>query len=393
MNGRSRLLVATCSALAVLAPLGTVAPAHASVVRFEDAAAAVSSDLAAIAGARGWTIAQARTQQEAADRLDRVRQAVAAVHGEEAIVGGMLGEKPDGVATLLIAGPATDEARMLATSAGVRLVDRQPFTAPELRKRASDVHERLVRMGYPLVVTAVDIASADIWATVTAKPGLPATSGALAVRLPDGVAVTVTDEPAVKRESTAFGGMRNLLTGAPMCTSGWSVVDPNGTTGVSTAGHCGVNQITHDGTTHNLALQVQHIGSQGDVEWGTTAVPEPDDFFVSPTTIRDVSAVEPIGNITLNETVRVYGRTTNAEQSTTVFALDVAITEGGRTSSRLVATTNGVTQPGDSGAPWFNGTVAFGSHVGSATIRGQVRSLFQVADLYDEALGVRVRTT
>ena len=73
--------------------------------------------------------------------------------------------------------------------------------------------------------------------------------------------------------------------------------------------------------------------------------------------------------------------------------LGMTITEGGRTSSRLVATTNGVTQPGDSGAPWFNGTVAFGSHVGSATIRGQVRSLFQVADLYDEALGVRVRTT
>lgn len=395
-----RTLVTAGVAVVVAVPLGLPTQALASGVRFEDEAAAIAADLAATAAARGWTIAQARTQYEAGQRLDRVREAVAAAVGEAAVVGGVLGDKPDGTATLLIKGPASDTVRGLAAAGGVRIIDGQPYPVQQLRSRASDLHTRLVAMGYPQVVTAVDVVGAGVWGTVTARAGLPATGAALAAALPDdlddpadGVTVTVTDAPVVQRQTVAFGGMRDAFNGAFRCTSGWSVVAPDGTTGVSTAGHCGVNQITHDAAVHNLALQAQHIGSQGDVEWGTTTVPEPDDFFSDSATVRDVTAVEPIADITRNETVRVYGRSTNAQQTTTVFALDVTISDSFGTSNRLVATTANVTQAGDSGAPWFNGTVAFGSHVGSATISGASRSLFQVADLYDEALGVRVRTS
>ena len=401
MKSRTKVLVAAGAAVVFAIPLGVTAQALAQepAVIFQDEATAVATDLALIAKAKGWTLAQARAQREAGLRLDRVREAAAAAQGE-AIIGGALAERPDGTPTLLVRGKATDAVRRLAAVGGVQVVDGQPYTAKELRMRASAVHDRLLAMGYSQVATGVNIATAGISAAVTAKAGLPATRSALAAALPDdlddlgeGVTLTVADSPVVARQSSAFGGMRNLLNGVPMCTSGWSVIAPDGTTGVSTAGHCGVNQITHDGTTHSLALQAQHIGIVGDVEWGTTSVPEPDDFYTTASTVRDVSAVEPIANIMLGETICVYGRTTNAVECSTVVALDVTISDPvfGR-SARLVAM-GAVTQPGDSGGPWYNGGRAYGSHVGQTTVNGKRCSVFQVADLYDEALGVRVRTS
>ncbi|GAA4716048.1 hypothetical protein Prum_005150 [Phytohabitans rumicis] len=393
------MLVAASAAVILGVSLGASAQASAPAMTFQDEAAAIEWDLAVIAKSKGWTVAEARAQHEAGLRLDRVRDAVAFRLGESAVVGGMLAEEPLGVPSLLIKGTATAEVRQLAAASGVRILDGQPYTAAQLRKRASVVHDRLVGMGYPEVVTAVDIATAGVSATVTAQSGLPATGAALAASLPadlndlgDGVALAVSGKPAVRRETAAFGGLRNRFNGAARCTSGWSVINSSGTTGVSTAAHCSVNQITHDGVNHPLALQAQHIGSQGDVEWGTTTFPEPDDFHPNGLVIRDVGAVEPIANITLNETICVYGRTTNAEECSTVDALDVTITDSLGTSKRLVAMGH-VTQPGDSGGPWYNGVRAYGSHVGEASIDGEPRSVFQVADLYDEALAVRVRTT
>lgn len=125
--------------------------------------------------------------------------------------------------------------------------------------------------------------------------------------------LTVHTAPIVEDES-AFGGMRIRDDGVFECTSGWSVRNVStGTFGVSTARHCaGVNQIVHPGdAVHGWSLRGEHRGAYGDVEWGSTAQPEPDDFYADADSIRDVSSVEARSNISVNESVCAYGRSSN----------------------------------------------------------------------------------
>lgn len=191
-----------------------------------------------------------------------------------------------------------------------------------------------------------------------------------------------------------FGGMWVRDDGVNECTSGWSVIRiATGTPGVTTAGHCtGINQIDHPGHgIHARVYQAEHRGQWGDIEWGTTAEAEPDDFYSDASTIRDVNAIEALANIAVNESVCVYGRSSN-DRDCDLDVQDVsqACTNDGVFNDRLVMMDGVTSIGGDSGGGWSFGNRAFGSVKGLCAPNFLNRETWSVADLYDEALGVRV---
>jgi hypothetical protein len=234
-------------------------------------------------------------------------------------------------------------------------------------------------------------------AGVTAEASLSVRADDIVATLPadvgNDVRLMVHTTPVVEDES-AFGGMSMRDDGGFECTSGWSVRNVSSDRfGVSTAGHCaGINEIVHPGDgVHGWTFQAQHRGVWGDVQWGSTAQPEPDDFYSDADTIRDVTAIEARSNISVNESVCVYGRSSDDRDcSLEVQDVSQSCTNSGVTNNRLVLM-NGDTQvPGDSGGGWSLGTKAYGSHKGQCKPDFPNRETFSVAALYDEALGVRV---
>jgi streptogrisin C len=405
MKMRARWLVvlpATMVLAATFAP-PAMADSHAAGVDSHDlvmqtTAEAMAMDLGLVAKANGWTVAQARAQFDTAQRMGRVQEAIAAWM-PDAYVGGVLSAQPGGAPSLLLKGAADAFVRDTVAAAGipVRIIDRQPYSYRELEQRSVKAHRSLLALGYPEVITGVDIESATVQASVTGRPGLPSAGSALAALPADlrsGLDVAVIDGPVGGYETAAFGGQRIRSAAGATCTSGFSVT--NGvTTGITGAAHCGaMSTVVHDAVTHALSFQAEHRGARGDVEWYTTAVPEPDDFHADSANIRDVAAVEPVNGITVGESVCFYGRTTNVRNCTTVHATGLTLTfTDGVTVSQLVASTANVSTGGDSGGPWTFNNTAYGVHVGAGTLDGARRSLFTPADIIDEAIGVSVRTT
>lgn len=185
--------------------------------------------------------------------------------------------------------------------------------------------------------------------------------------------------------------MQIRANGVDVCTSGWSVERTYSTalTGVSTAAHCdSVDYISQPSHVHALDFVDQHLGSWGDVEWHTSAKPEPDNFYASETAVRDVASVEQTAGFSVGEYICVYGRATNDPFcGLQVEDVSLSCTIGGVTVSRLVEMDGDATSPGDSGAPWYYGTKAYGSHMGICS----GHSTFSKAANYDSAINVRVR--
>lgn len=257
-------------------------------------------------------------------------------------------------------------------------------------------------MGFRDVVTAVDESTSTVEATVTRTPSRAnATSSSLLAALPvdfrAGVRLSIAAGDVAVDEH-AYGGMWVRDDGVNECTSGWAVTGAGGVTGVTTAGHCdGINEIDEPGVgAFGLTHQGEHRGQWGDVEWKTSASHiEPDDFYATATEVRDVQAVEPRANITVGESICVYGRSSNSRDcSHTVLRTSISCTNSGVFNDRLVAmNAKNTTIGGDSGGGWSFNFTAYGSHKGGCTVDNGLRNVFSVADLYDEALGVTVRTS
>jgi hypothetical protein len=408
---RPRFLV--IAATTVIAS-GLVTPAAAAHDRSADGPDALShgvvvearpdfmTDLALVARARGWTLAQAESHRAISDSFGRIQQQVAQAH-PDLYAGAALSAVPDGAPTLYIKGRADESVRQLVRSAGfpIEVADGRPFSWQELEKRSIRLNRQLAGMGFRDVVTSVDESTSTVDAVVTRVPSrADATSRNLLAALPaelrTGVRLSIaTADTAV--DEHAYGGMWVRDDGVNECTSGWAVTGAGGVTGVTTAGHCdGVNEIDEPGVgVHALTHQAEHRGQWGDVEWKTSTHIEPDDFYATATEVRDVEAVEPRGNITVGESVCVYGRSSNSRDcSHTVFRTSVSCTNNGVFNDRLVAmNAKNTTIGGDSGGGWSFNFTAYGSHKGGCTVDNVLRNVFSVADLYDEALGVTVRTS
>lgn len=399
---RTKLRIGAAMGMLAMAVTATPALAVPPAVVFQTPAEALATDLALLAKGKGWTVEQARAHWDAAERLGRVQQAVAA-RMPDAYVGGVLADTPGGTSTLLLKGEANAFVRDLVAGAGIPIAvaDRQPYSFAELEERSSQVHKQLAAAGYRDIGTGVDITRARVVATVSARPGLPSSASTLSAALPAGlradVDLTVITGP-VGTDLLAYGGMRTQDPEA--CTSGFSVVDnETGTTGVTTAGHCLVGEIVDPGPEPDLVQRFpavgEHRGEFGDVEWHTSPATQRDDFFASATQVRDVVSVEPRADITVGEGVCGYGRSSNSPDC----AMTVALTSAGCTvdgvfNDRLVGMNDDLTfTGGDSGGPWYSANRAYGSSKGFCNLEGARRAMWSVADLYDEALNVSVRTS
>jgi hypothetical protein len=195
------------------------------------------------------------------------------------------------------------------------VADNQPYSFEELESRKLRVHHALEAAGFRFVATAVNIVGGGrIPASVTREAGLPESAAAILTAVPQdlrsSVDLVVRGDP-VAQDFSAFGGMWVREGTQSKCTSGWSVraVD-DGTSGVTTAGHCEqIDHIVHpQHGVHTLTFRSQHRGQWGDVEWHTSGEPEPDDFYSDASTVRDVIGVQPRASISVGEFVCVYGR-------------------------------------------------------------------------------------
>ena len=368
--------------------------AHRAVGR--QAAEATDAELAA--AQTGRSVAEASREREVADRLGAV-QARLAAERPDLYAGALL--SPGGGATLYVKGAADDLVRSLVREAGVDIavVEGRAHSWREMEDRSRRLHRAIAGRGYRNIATSFDEATGTIEATVTRAPGLPASARDLRAALPaelrTGTRLAVQDAP-LGADEHAFGGNWVRDSGVNLCTSGFSVVNGSGVTGVTTAGHCsGIDEIVEPGVgVHALTHQAEHRGQWGDVEWKTSAAHvEPAEFYASSTDLRQVNAVEPRASITVGEAICVYGRSSNSRNcSTNVLRTSVSCTVDGVFNDRLVAMDAAVTVGGDSGGGWSFGTTAYGSHKGRCSFDGAVRNVFTVADLFDEALGVTVRT-
>ena len=413
MNTRTLLLPAL--AIAVICSAGAYsadqAPQLAAEIDFADhqtellprgvhrqsAAEGLAEDLALVAKAKGWTIKQAAADRKMADVIGAIA-AKLAVERPDIFVGSVLSEKPGGVPSLYIKGYA-DQAvyeLLVAAPVDIDLVDRQPYSFDELEALKLQVHSTLADQGYQDIATSFDFqARVPIQALVTVQTKLPTLASEIAALLPatirDSVAITLTTEP-VGVDFYAYGGMAVQDDGVFECTAGWSVIrNGSNLTGITTAGHCnGINQIVHPGVgVHTAVHQNQHRGVWGDIEWKTTNATESAEFYASATTIRKVTSVEPRASISIGESICFYGRSSNQRFCQyDVSALSVSCTVSGVFNDRLVRMDGNSAIGGDSGGGWSWNNRAYGSVKG---ICGG-GAVFSVADLYDEALGVRVRT-
>jgi len=366
-------------------------------VHRQSAAQGLREDLALVAKAKGWTLKQAAEDRKMADAIGAIA-AKLAVKRPDIFVGSVLSAKPGGVPSLFIKGYADQAVYELLAAAPVEidLVDQQPYSFNELEALKLQVHSTLADQGYQDIATSFDFqARVPIQALITVQTKLPSLTSEIADLLPatlrDSVAITLTSEP-VGVDFYAYGGMAVRDDGVFECTSGWSVIrNGSNLTGITTAGHCtGINQVVHPGVgVHTAVHQNQHRGVWGDIEWKTTNATESAEFYASATAIREVNSVEPRASISIGESICFYGRSSNQRFCQyDVSALSVSCTVNGVFNDRLVRMNGNSAIGGDSGGGWSWNNRAYGSVKG---ICGG-GAVFSVADLYDEALGVRVRT-
>lgn len=388
--------------------LDTVPSAEATLQSPEDA---LAQDLALVAKAKGWTIKEAQADREAADAVGRVAVKLAEKR-PDIFVGSVISEEPGAPPTLLVKGPADESVSDLVAQEDIeiRVLDQQPFSFSELKERQQQATEALLDHGYGEFSIPVGIqGGGELKITVREQPDLPSQPAEIVQLLPEtlreSASVTVTDE-ASSLQAKSFGGM--IMWGIDTtvqpnelhtCTSGWTVGVSYGgwkiPLGITTAAHCSYIDYLYDPTTSSAVrvyLAGEHLGNWGDVEWhqpvsGTTLETR---FYATTTIIRDVLQLEAWADIGVGESICFYSRLQGVRECD-ADVLDVSVTsytEFG-TVDNVVEMDMGVTIDGDSGGGWSWGNKAYGGHHGTLP---NGNSAFSVADLFDEAIGVRVLT-
>lgn len=372
-------------------------------------AEAIEYDLGLVAESQDWTIDEARERYRAQVALSSILERIAKER-PDSYVGAAHGAQPGEPPTLYVKGAADAFIADLVAKSGIdiTLADDQPFSFRELEERQHQVQDALVALGFKNVTSAVDFARPDVIpAAVTAEADLPSSAEDIlaSLDLPVRRIVDLRVTTALPRDYTAYGGfwMIDLQSADPLqCTSGWTVEHiVTLEEGLTTAEHCPtIDRVRHSGHgDHPVVKEAWHRGTWGDIEWYTVASPNQNllDNFVydrdgSSYLVRDVTGVQARSGMGVGDQVCVFGRATNDRACAFILYPSMSCTSGGVTMNRLVGMDRVVSQPGDSGGGWSLGTYAWGSVVGAcpAPVCCNTVEVFSVADLYDEALAVRV---
>lgn len=354
-------------------------------------------DIQLIAEARNWSLKESKTRARINRRLGRLANHLATTM-PDVYVGAVLSDDPTGIPKIYVKGNADLSRLIAAADLEIEIIGNQPYSYLEMQRREQRVHSMLIDEGYQDIMSSFDVTREghiDVIVTYPDDTDLAANTAVDLLRKvsddfsADDVTITFQYAP-VGEDFSAYGGMTMRDGGRSECTSGWSVVDRYGRSGVTTAGHCsGIDQIQHGSTVHVAPYIHQHRGTYGDVEWHLTDQNETADFYASAYSVRSVSSVEPVYSTVRGESICFYGRFSNRRDcSFDVYNPRVSCTVGGISNSNLVAMTGNSAIGGDSGGGWSWGNRAYGSVKG---ICGG-RSLFSHAGYFPTALGVWVMT-
>ncbi len=196
-------------------------------------------------------------------------------------------------------------------------------------------------------------------------------------QLPSNVEVVKFSE--LPRNVSEIGGGVNLST----CTSGFSVMEPSGIKGITTAGHCenaqsylGVNLPFWSGTPDGG-------GTAYDIQWHRA-----DQAFAVRNWIWDGSSNRPIYNVRFRASQNVgdwvckFGRTTGYGCGT------VATTSQDGVNVRLDDIT---VDYGDSGGPWYVNTTAYGTTIARCMLgNGNPCAIYGPVDQIYNILGLTI---
>jgi hypothetical protein len=175
-----------------------------------------------------------------------------------------------------------------------------------------------------------------------------------AIPVETGAAVLVVEQlPAP--EALLYGGLP-----ISTCTTGFYVKNASGTPGVTTAGHCGNSQSY--GSTALTFLGESYSGSY-DIQWHNHSGSTYDNIIKVGTTTRSITGTRFRASQTTGEYVCKQGKTTG---NTCGLIDNTSYCESSTGACTWVHVSGGsvnLSEPGDSGGPWFSGNIAYGSHV------------------------------
>lgn len=291
----------------------------------------------------------------------------------------------------------------------VAIVGGQRFSLGEMQKRVAAMGSVMRAEGFDRIRAAVNTRAnrIDVW--IETSDGFPQSlSGAVGQGLQrelgsalgeirDGdIAFTVVEDATVIQQDMYGGDKRwQSIAHGNFCSSAFTVQNASGVAGVLSAAHCDAqNQYVHEwGTTEWTDHVGSYYGYNGDFEWrklrygGTVN----DDFYSSNGVIRDVTGIQYVTSMAVNDWVCVFGRASQQMKCRQIvdtydcfWLLDPLTWSCGWVKTSPVNTIGG-----DSGAPWFGGTTAYGIHHGIDVEDGS--GYFSPVELAQTYLGVTVK--
>jgi hypothetical protein len=137
--------------------------------------------------------------------------------------------------------------------------------------------------------------------------------------------------------------------------------------GIITAAHCTTKPATYDGATTGTSTVANPVPSKGALDLRFTALSggvARNQIHSGPTTLLTISSV---GITTSGLTLKLYGMKTGSSGGTIKSHRGCVAFTSGNTWCELYDTTAAVVQAGDSGGPWYSGSVAYGLTTGTNT--------------------------
>ena len=195
-----------------------------------------------------------------------------------------------------------------------------------------------------------------------------------------------------------YGGSELRSSGDTYCTTAFTVKNSNNVKGALSAKHCGTGNTFRDWleqvTDNSPVYKGQHYGEWGDMRWLTTSHNEWDDYYWNNDgDRRDVEYVK--NNDSIGDPVAAYGRgddenheNHNGPNGWTGSVKFIRV--GWGSLDRMVCIGWYGSAGGDSGGPYFNGTVAVGITFGGLWKDGKYRDCFSQTRYVDNALGVTI---
>lgn len=290
---------------------------------------------------------------------------------------------------------ASDDAGTIAFD------DTATRTLEELVADKEQAHALLTRAGLQEVFSGVRIKDGQIAVEVRMDEATPAppnlrTLAAIRSLLDDsnltGYTLT-TRSGSLAVDELVYGGDKIRKGSGPnFCTTAFTVVK-NGTEGVLTAGHCeNLAQYVAVGdgsnTIYRVYLQNDHQGAWGDMAWYTTLGSEQPWFYKTASGRYEVNGYVARSAIQVDDTYCLYGRATNHSGGSNACGSVVdrwaEWTIDGITYNRLVEVEGVTSADGDSGGPWYTGSLAVGIHKGrrdGKRLFTPVSSAFHILDV------------